>query len=735
MISDGTLTFVNQPLRAVDDVKIPRKVFNPTKGFHSSTAYAGDNHSEPTTPRSERARRKLAEREFFFSVLSSSATKRDAKTYLSKFKQAKKPEPRQPQAVESRANGTAEQYKEFDWRLNKSGVNLGGLYTYPKAIENSPVFVQEPLPDTFRAPEAGPLHLAVVKLRAPQLLSDEILNGVALTLAQLAKLGLLSTVVIDTDGSAGRDGLASLRRWRDEITEESLRLVSAIGKHGPAGARFVDQALGVSPLKADVPYAVHVRGRVNVRLEHLLLTPLRHGTIVIVPPIAFTDASQIQRVSADEAVLALTRQFAGLNRPNNAQSGSLTSPVIDADPKTTGRTENMSLDRIIVLDTLGGIPATNRPDKAHIFINLEQEYRAIRSELEGSHQLADTLQMEQSKTNSIFGNTNPFSKFVEDEVAMLHQPVPKPSTAIQPDEASRIHMQNLDLIHHSLTLLPPSSSALLTTPAEAASSAFTTATNAQTTGVRTRPKRNPLIHNLLTDKPIVSSSLPPARLSSTTSPSPSIPHSTFFKRGMPVTIVPNPSTTHPWTPPKPGHSTQLHLESDSRIDWPRLQHLIEDSFGRPLDAEHYLSRLRGRVAGVIIAGEYEGGAVFTWEDPPYESGRPVVPYLDKFAVLKRAQGSGGVADVVFNAMVRVALPGGVVWRSRGDNPVNRWYFERARGSWRVSSKWTMFWTGAGVDFGEKGEGREEKERRWRDYVSVCQSVEPSWADGAGKEPD
>jgi len=138
---------------------------------------------------------------------------------------------------------------------------------------------------------------------------------------------------------------------------------------------------------------------------------------------------------------------------------------------------------------------------------------------------------------------------------------------------------------------------------------------------------------------------------------------------------------------------------------------------------------------VIIAGEYEGGAVFTWEDPPYESGRPVVPYLDKFAVLKRAQGSGGVADVVFNAMVRVALPGGVVWRSRGDNPVNRWYFERARGSWRVSSKWTMFWTGAGVDFGEKGEGREEKERRWRDYVSVCQSVEPSWADGAGKEPD
>ena len=117
-----------------------------------------------------------------------------------------------------------------------------------------------------------------------------------------------------------------------------------------------------------------------------------------------------------------------------------------------------------------------------------------------------------------------------------------------------------------------------------------------------------------------------------------------------------------------------------------------------------------------------------------EGGRPAVPYLDKFAVLKKAQGSGGVADIVFNALVKVALPLGVVWRSRADNPVNRWYFERARGSWRVNPNWTMFWTGAEVDFGE-GKGTAEKVRRWRDYVSVCSSIEASWADGVAKGLD
>jgi amino-acid N-acetyltransferase len=167
--------------------------------------------------------------------------------------------------------------------------------------------------------------------------------------------------------------------------------------------------------------------------------------------------------------------------------------------------------------------------------------------------------------------------------------------------------------------------------------------------------------------------------------------------------------------------------TDSKIDLPRLVHLIEDSFGRKLDVKDYLKRVNGRIAGVIIAGEYEGGALLTWETPPgvKDDGSPesrarMIPYLDKFAVLKRSQGSGGVADLIFKAMVRDCFPNGVVWRSRKDNPVNKWYFERSRGTWKLPGMgWTMFWTTPELSLDKQ---------LFLDCEGVCRGIEPSWAD-------
>ena len=80
-----------------------------------------------------------------------------------------------------------------------------------------------------------------------------------------------------------------------------------------------------------------------------------------------------------------------------------------------------------------------------------------------------------------------------------------------------------------------------------------------------------------------------------------------------------------------------------------------------------------------------------------------------------------MADIVFNAMVRGCFPNGVCWRSRRDNPVNKWYFERARGTWKIpDTNWTMFWTTEGVEVGGG--------QRFMDYEAVCRGVEPSWAD-------
>jgi amino-acid N-acetyltransferase len=246
--------------------------------------------------------------------------------------------------------------------------------------------------------------------------------------------------------------------------------------------------------------------------------------------------------------------------------------------------------------------------------------------------------------------------------------------------------------------------------------------------VKTRRWQNPLIHNLITDRPIYSASLPigrvkPSARSTETTPA-RMPTTTLAKKGLPVTIFPD-TRTGAWVPPKPG-TPRLRL-TDTCIDLPRLVHLINDSFNRQLDVEHYLRRVEDSLAGIIIAGEYEGGAILTWERPfgmdeetAYNTGR-LVPYLDKFAVLKKSQGAGGVADIVFNAMVRDCFPTGVCWRSRKNNPVNKWYFERSCGVRKLpESNWAMFWTTPGAATSERVMG---------DYEDVCRNVVPSWADG------
>jgi amino-acid N-acetyltransferase len=397
-------------------------------------------------------------------------------------------------------------------------------------------------------------------------------------------------------------------------------------------------------------------------------------------------------------MLALTREFAGITAHQSPSR----------DDKTSSKT-SISLDRIIMLDPLGGIPDNRRRHDSYIFINLEQEYEVIHNAL---------LNSAQQSLGSVGVNPGP--------AASPNNSTMKPS----PDNLYfQRYLQTLECIQRCLTLLPPSSSALLTTPAEVSGSALRSSSDIPTTGVRTRPKKNPLIHNILTDKPLVSSSLPAARLHdvNATTSTQSIP-STFFKRGLSVTLIPDPRS-RAWSPPD-AHDTPLLLKSDPRIDFSKLVHLIEDSFGRPLDVEHYLNRIESRIAGVIIAGDYEGGAILTWEQPPGRPGRPPVPYLDKFAVLRRSQGSGGVADIVFNAMVQTCFPHGVVWRSRRENPVNKWYFERASGTWKVPETiWTMFWTGNGVDSPPSTtRNANEAEERWRDYVSVCANVQASWAD-------
>ncbi|RAL61243.1 hypothetical protein DID88_010322 [Monilinia fructigena] len=554
----------------------------------------------------------------------------------------------------------------------QSGVNLGSIYTATRAAAESPKFVQQPMPSTSTSTSGGsPLHVALVKIRAPQLLNDRTLNGIAKTLSQLSRLGLVSTVVIDCDDGSDTPRRTSNYEWRSRVKEQAARVVAAIDARG-AEARLVDNVIGVAKDGFDVEQQPYLKGRDSGLLNHRM------------------------------NILLFTKKHLQALR------------------------NEVSLDRLILIDPLGGIPASDRKNGYHVFLNMVQEYDLVKQDLLRSGGICSEksqlpTSVEGISNVSLGDDVSPFQS-TENNPGKLGS-----DSRLKQDPTIRFHLDNLKLVRRALAILPPSSSALITTPDEAANSGKQPEFMAA--GVGTRRQRNPLIHNLLTDKPAVSSSLPAGRLGpldaiKQTSPSAELAPTTFAKHGVPVTIFPDPKTTL-WQPPLNGVS-QISL-TDPQIDLPRLVHLIEDSFNKKLDVQDYLKRLNNRVAGVIIAGEYEGGALLTWELPPgvpddgsEESRKRMVPYLDKFAVLKKSQGSGGVADVLFKSMVRDCFPNGVCWRSRKDNPVNKWYFERSRATLKLSdTQWTMFFTTPEENMDHQ---------TFKDYEAVCKTIEPSWAD-------
>lgn len=227
-------------------------------------------------------------------------------------------------------------------------------------------------------------------------------------------------------------------------------------------------------------------------------------------------------------------------------------------------------------------------------------------------------------------------------------------------------LSNLALANECLSHMPTNASALIVSHRSPAS----------------------LISNLITNKPTHSASLPHALLTQSEGRvTPDTP--TLIRRGLPVRI----------------------LRSMDEIDKDKLTHLLEESFRRKLDQKAFYSRLERDLDFVIVVGDYAGAAVTTIE------GRDVgqnICYLDKFAVLPSHQGDGtvdflwvGLRDETYGlGLLDAANPSegslsgigrgrDLVWRSRSDNGVNKWYFERSNGF--ISSqdgKFKMFWCDA-----------------------------------------
>lgn len=574
-------------------------------------------------------------RELFVNILNANVTKRDAKDFIASL------------------------------RPSKSAVNKS-------AVTEIPTLQETDGPAKEKAPNDEQIHLALVCFKCPETVDDFTLDGFALTVSQLVKLGMRIIIVLDSNGledSAGESTINDIKTFRDLFTEQAERVCRTIERHNPEGGRSIpsafewiepnlarNQSLDFSPIAVANP--------------DQLLDPLKRGLVLIVPSMAYTAYGQLLAASSKDVMTGLTKGLAL------------------AKSTTTSVPPRSEVDRVIIIDPIGGVPSKDRGNGAHNIINLEQPFDGFEQELS------------------------------EYNIATKAKP-PCPTERI----IYKQHWHNLDMIRKCLAILPPASSGLILTPAAAANSSLANPSGENTTGRKIR-QRNLLIHNLLTNKPIVSPSLPVARLACPDRDAghlsrAALPTTTLVKRGVPLTIIPA-ELANGWQIPTNG-TTAMKLEDDPRIDFPRLVHLINNSFRRNLDVPDYIARTTNRIAGVIVAGDYEGAAIFTWEMPQNtQDPARLVPYLDKFAVLQSSQGSNGVADILFQAMVETCFPNGVCWRSRKNNPVNKWYFERSAGSWRIpSSDWTMFWIGEIL----------LAKNRWKDYVGVCTRVRQSWADG------
>ena len=133
------------------------------------------------------------------------------------------------------------------------------------------------------------------------------------------------------------------------------------------------------------------------------------------------------------------------------------------------------IDKFFILNKTGGIPSGERNDNAHVFINLSQELNHLSSSL--SHNIS-TLSKREPRSQNLLHRMEVYVK--KDEISSL-------------ECEYHDHLEDLLLMDTVLSNLAPTATGLITTIKAAALSS---------------DRKNPLVYNLLTDRSLISSSLP-----------------------------------------------------------------------------------------------------------------------------------------------------------------------------------------------------------------------------------
>ncbi|KAF8324021.1 hypothetical protein DL93DRAFT_2123637 [Clavulina sp. PMI_390] len=475
-------------------------------------------------------------------------------------------------------------------------------------------------------------HPALVKIQGP--FNDRQLDSIARGMVYLQKLGLVSVIVVERD-----DWTRGAEKERSDVIDEAARVVQALEAQG-ARARPIMQAiarLGPKPEDLDAPSTS------SSSSSHAAEQAQKNG---ITPPEAHTLPSDLHAIrcalrAGEIPVLtpfALDSHCRKVRIDANDLVAALARGMVEAAQQDAHSAQSAS--------------STSSPSSSHFDLT---PLRLMIINREGGIPSYARAGLPHLLVN------------LESEYSHIVQTF-HPSWARSHPSA----LANLRLAQSCLAYMPKQSSAVI---------------------VSHRSPRS-LIANLITNKPAHSSSLPHALLTGS-GPHAVTPHTpTIIRQGLPIQV----------------------LREAKDVDQAKMTRLLEMSFGRKLGAEAFYKRLEKSLDFVIVAGDYAGAAIVTNEVEEHDTtAQSPMAYLDKFAVLPEHQGDGTVDflwvalhDESYGLGLQSALnpnPGGMqgkgkgrdlVWRSRSNNPVNKWYFERSSGHMRIgeSRYWSMFWCDA-----------------------------------------
>lgn len=485
--------------------------------------------------------------------------------------------------------------------------------------------------------------------------------------------------------------------------------------------------LGISPVCVMLP-----SGRIDTEIERMdkILTMAKLKPLLLSNGLSKTFDGQYHSVlrSAVDTEYCAARGIVPIIKPfvydqQTATQYQTKDPIKFMDHLS--RDSSINIDKFFILNQSGGIPSGERNQNSHIFVNLSQEYGKINESIKQS---LNVLNERQPKSEDLVDRVELFVR--EKDIITLEGEYLE-------------HIENLQLMNTVLSNLPSTSTGVITTINAGSSPSDTV---------------NPLVHNLLTDRSIISSSLPrfkniyggrtavnnqnvwyemPSDYEADEESfegADSVFVTTVLKKGIDIQVFEHSQLTqfNSDNLPKEYHvpvdySKGDHHKSSKKLDLIKFKSIIDKSFGRNLDLHHYLNRINGRIAAIIVIGDYEGIAILTYEGPKNDK----FVYLDKFAVLPHLKGSLGISDIIFNLMFK-KFPKEVVWRSRSNNVVNKWYFQRSVAVLDLSieleegdkqeSEFKMFYHGdpesslkSIVDF-----------ERLRELAKYVRNIRPSW---------